>query len=44
MMPARIDNISFNSIQDLAREYRMTAAFAPDGKAMVTWRQGDSNP
>ena len=38
MMPTRIDNLTFDSIHDLARQYQITATIAPDGKATVIWK------
>ncbi len=37
MMPTKIDNVSFNSIHDLARQYEITATITPEGKASVVW-------
>ena len=38
MMPTRIDNLTFDSIHDLARWYQITATIEPDGKATATWK------
>ena len=38
MMPTKIDNLTFDSIQDLARQYQITATIEPDGKATLVWK------
>ncbi|CAN5758709.1 hypothetical protein BH20VER1_BH20VER1_04150 [soil metagenome] len=38
MMPTVIDNVKFDSIHDLARQYEITITFAADGKADVVWK------
>jgi len=38
MMPTKVDNITFDSIHDLARLYEITATIAPDGKATLVWK------
>ena len=38
MMPRVIENVKFDSIEDLARQYEITISFAPDGKAEVVWQ------
>ena len=39
MMPTKVDNLTFDSIHDLARMYRITVTFEPDGKASVVWKR-----
>ncbi len=41
MMPTKVDNITFDSIHDLARWYEITATIAPDGTARVAWKVKD---
>jgi hypothetical protein len=38
MMPTKIDNVTFDSIHDLARQYQITATIDPDGKATLVWK------
>jgi hypothetical protein len=38
MMPTKVDNLTFDSIHDLARLYEITATIAPDGKATLAWK------
>jgi hypothetical protein len=38
MMPTKIDNLTFDSIHDLARLYQITATIDPDGKAQLNWK------
>ena len=38
MMPTVIENVKFDSIHDLARQYEITITFAADGKANVVWK------
>ncbi|HMJ05483.1 MAG TPA: hypothetical protein VK474_04435 [Chthoniobacterales bacterium] len=38
MMPTVIENLKFDSIHDLERQYEITATFAADGKANVVWK------
>ena len=38
MMPTKSDNLTFNSIHDLARRYQITATINPDGKATAVWK------
>lgn len=39
VMPTVIENMKFDSIHDLARQYQITATFAADGKADVVWKR-----
>ncbi len=39
MMPTKVDNLTFDSIHDLARLYQITAAIDPNGKATVVWKR-----
>lgn len=38
MMPTKVDNLTFDSIHDLARQYQITATIDPDGKATLVWK------
>jgi len=38
MMPTKVDNMTFDSIHDLARLYQITATIDPDGKATLAWK------
>ena len=38
MMPTTVDNMTFDSIHDLARLYQITATIDPDGKATLAWK------
>lgn len=38
MKPTVIDNLKFDSIHDVARQYEITITFAADGKADVVWK------
>jgi hypothetical protein len=38
MMPTKVDNLTFDSIHDLARLYEITAAIEPDGQATLAWK------
>lgn len=38
MMPTKVDNLTFDSIHDLARWYQITATFTANGKATVVWK------
>jgi hypothetical protein len=39
MMPTKVDNLTFDSIHDLERTYRITATIAPDGTANAVWKR-----
>ena len=39
MMPTKVDNLTFDSIHDLARQYEITASIAQDGKATLVWKR-----
>lgn len=38
MMPTKVENLTFDSIHDLARWYQITATIDPDGKATLVWK------
>ncbi|MDQ3199392.1 MAG: hypothetical protein M3Q46_09455 [Verrucomicrobiota bacterium] len=38
MMPTKVDNLTFDSIHDLARWYEITATIHQDGKATTIWK------
>ncbi|MEO8350182.1 MAG: hypothetical protein ABI680_00535 [Chthoniobacteraceae bacterium] len=38
MMPTKVDQLTFDSIHDLARWYQITATIASDGKAKLVWK------
>ena len=38
MMPTKVDNLTFDSIHDLARQYQITATIDPDGTATLVWK------
>lgn len=38
MMPTTVDNLTFDSIHDLARQYLITATIASDSKATLVWK------
>jgi len=38
MMPTKVDNVTFDSIHDLARLYQITATIDSDGKGSVAWK------
>lgn len=38
MMPTKVDNLTFDSIHDLARWYEITATIHQDGKATTVWK------
>jgi hypothetical protein len=38
MKPTVIDNLKFDSIHDVGRQYEITITFAADGKADVVWK------
>jgi len=38
MMPTTVDNMTFDSIHDLARLYQITATIDPDGKSTLVWK------
>ncbi len=37
-IPTKVDNLTFDSIHDLARWYEITATIHPDGKATTVWK------
>ena len=39
MKPTVIENVKFDSIHDIARQYEITITFAADGKADVVWKK-----
>ena len=38
LMPTKVDNLTFDSIHDLARQYQITATIDGDGKSAVLWK------
>jgi hypothetical protein len=38
MMPTVVDNVKFDSIHDLERQYQITVTFAADGKVDAVWK------
>ena len=42
--PMKIGNETFDTIEDLGRQYQITATIDPKGRGTVTWKRGEDGP